>query len=138
MLTLTIFLSSCSTTPDVIKYDAEPIDRPKLVLPESEQVLLKKVDWDIITKDNIDELWKRLEASGEPVVIYVLDTDGYEALSLNMADLVKLISQEKARNRAFQEYYEANEETLDAYENSQREIEVENDGILGSVTNIFK
>ena len=138
MLTLTIFLSSCSSTPDVIKYDAEPIDRPKLVLPETEQVLLKKVDWDIITKDNIDALWKRLEESGEPVVIYVLDTEGYEALSLNMADLVKLISQEKARSRAFQEYYEENEETLDAYESEKKEIEVENYGLLDSVTDIFK
>ena len=34
--------------------------------------------------------------------------------------------------------YEENEETLDAYESEKKEIEVENDGLLDSVTDIFK
>ena len=116
LLTLTIGLSACSTTPEKIEYTPTPIDRPTLILPPTQILDLKKVDWVIITPENSDEELEKLIATKQPVSLFSLDADGYTALSINMAQLLELISQQKAVIVAYEDYYNNAEEQFDAVE----------------------
>ena len=77
---------------------------------------MKKVDWIIITPENADEELKKLVATDKPVSVFSLDADGYTALSINMAQLLELISQQKAVIVAYEDYYNNAEEQFDAVE----------------------
>ena len=116
MLTLTIGLSACSSTPEIIEYTPTPIDRPTLILPPTEVLDLELVDWVIITVDNIDEELEKLKSTGQPVSLFTLDADGYTALSINMAQLLELVSQQKAVIVAYENYYNNAEEQFNSIE----------------------
>ena len=104
--TLAVVLSGCSATlPKKVDYSAEPVERPLLVLPESEITNMKEVDYLVVTEENIDEVWRELEASGKPVVLFALTHEGYEALSLNNAEVIRYLSEQKAILIAYKEYY---------------------------------
>ena len=78
---------------------------------------------------------RKLKKDGEPVVIYALTTEGYEQLSLNMADILKLLSQQKAIIEAYKEYYEQTEKNIDDYNSKNKEVPVEKTGILDKFLN---
>lgn len=111
LLTLTISLSACSRTPREIDYTPQPIDRPELILPESEALNLSKIDWVIITPDNAAEEFDKIKASGKPVVVYALTNSGYEALALDMAKILKKLSEQNAIIVAYEDYYSNGDET---------------------------
>jgi DNA-binding PadR family transcriptional regulator len=125
-------LTGCASMPDVITYKSEPVERPALVLPDTVELELRNADWEIITEENAETLWKELQESGEPIVIYALTTEGYEALSLNMADVIKLLSQQKAVIEAYKEYYEQTEKNIDNYNNTDKKMEVKKDGFFSN------
>ena len=135
MLILTIFLSSCATAPQVISYKAEPIEKPALVLPAAGTLELRDADWDIITPEALGTIFDKLKEDGEPVVIYALTTEGYEQLSLNMADILKLLSQQKAIIEAYKEYYEQTEKNIDDHNSKTIQVPVEKTGILDKFLN---
>lgn len=116
MLTLTIGLSACSATPERIEYTPTPIDRPTLILPPTEVLDLKVVDWIIITPENAEEELEKLIATNQPVSLFSLEADGYTALSINMAQLLELLSQQKAVIVAYDNYYNQAEEQFDTVE----------------------
>lgn len=116
MLTLTIGLSACSATPEKIEYTSRPIDRPTLILPSTEVLDLKEVDWVVITPENSEEELAKLIATDQPVSLFALTADGYSALGINMAQLLELISQQKAVIVAYENYYDNAEEQFDIVE----------------------
>jgi hypothetical protein len=120
-----MFLGSCSTlTPNVVSYKAEPIEKPALVLPETSVLELRNADWNIITPEELNGIFDKLKKDGEPVVIYALTTEGYSQLSLNFADILKLVSQQKAIIEAYKEYYEQTEKNINEH-NSKANTPVE-------------
>jgi hypothetical protein len=107
-------LGGCSSfLPEVTKYTSEPVERPLLVLPESKIVEMKDVDYIVVTEENIDEVWKELEASGKPIVLFAVTHEGYEALSFNNADIIRFLSEQRAIIIAYKEYYEKADKTID-------------------------
>ena len=54
-------------------------------------------------------MWDKLSQDDEAVVLISLTPDGMRSLTLNMADLLKLVQQQQSLILAYQEYYEANE-----------------------------
>jgi hypothetical protein len=120
-----MFLSSCSTlTPNVVSYKSEPIEKPALVLPDVTVLELRDADWEIITPEELNDIFDKLKKDGEPVVIYALTTEGYSQLSLNFADILKLVSQQKAIIEAYKEYYEQTEKNINEH-NSKANTPVE-------------
>ena len=112
--TLAVVLSGCSATQQKkVDYSAEPVERPLLVLPESEITNMKEVDYLVVTEENIDEVWRELEASGKPVVLFALTQEGYEALALNNAEVVRYLSEQKAILIAYKEYYEKADKAIE-------------------------
>lgn len=144
LLGLTL-LVGCTSTPRQIEISAKPIDKPELILPPIEPLRLKDVEWVVINQDNYQEVFdKLLEDRKDPVLIGLTD-DGYEVLSLNMSDIMRLIAQQKQIIAAYQNYYEESEQALDDananIEDAQAEVEAQNnqpsESVLGNL-NPFK
>ena len=93
---------------------------------------MRNVDFMILTRENVEEYFKKIEATGEPA-------QDYEYLSLNFADVLELLDQQNSVIVAYKKYYEQTDELIEK-NNSQGEVEIEvesedNDSIL---RNIFK
>lgn len=135
LLTLTILLSSCSSLPEIVKYSSEPVERPLLVLPESEIASMRGVDYIIVTEDNITEVWAELEAAGKPIVLFALTSDGYENLALNSAEIIRFLSEQRAVIIAYKEYYEKADKTIDSY---NKDNELDDEEVEGSSLSSIK
>lgn len=105
LLTLAIALSGCASKPKPIEFSAQPINRPELILPSVDTLNMRDVKIHVITRENVNEIFSRLETSGQAVVLIAFTEKGYEAVSLNMADLLKILEEQKAVIRAYEIYY---------------------------------
>ena len=126
--TLALFgLSGCASfMPEVTKYSTEPVERPLLVLPESEIINMKDVDYIVVTRENVEEVWAELEASGKSIVLFALTHEGYENLALNNADIIRYLSEQKAVIIAYKEYYEKADKAIgDANEKNKNKEDAE-------------
>ena len=112
LLGLTL-LVGCTTQPQRIEISAKPIDKPQLILPPVEQLRLKDVEWIIITEENAQEVFEQLLKDRKDPMLIGLTDDGYEVLSLNMSDIMKLIAQQRQIIAAYRNYYEESEQALD-------------------------
>ena len=139
LLTLTIGLSACSTTPRTVEYTPTPIDRPELILPDASVLDLRELDFIVITPDNVNEEFEKLNVDGEPVVLIALTAKQYETLSLNIADLLELISQQKAIIMAYEDYYNMMEEELNNRDSVVIiPVEQQSPSIRDRLTQLFK
>ena len=120
-----ISLAACSTAPRQIQITSKPIDKPELVLPEVDEVNLRKIEWVVITKDNMDEKIAALTAGGAPLAIFVLTAQGYENLGLNFSDIRALVQQQQQIIVAYENYYKASVKALDDAEIERQKQEAE-------------
>lgn len=87
-----LFLASCSkpSAPiETVKVVTQEVLPPKPVVPKVDVLTMREVEWLIVTPDNVDEIFAKMEVK----VLFALTTDGYEAVSLNLSDVRKLIDQ---------------------------------------------
>ena len=114
-LTILSIISGCSSLPKEIFVSAEPIEKPKLILPKADELDLRDVEWVILVKENWEEQWAKLEKSGEALAFFATTDSGYENLGLNYSDLRAFIQQQEAIIAAYRSYYlEAEEEFNEA------------------------
>lgn len=106
-LVTALTLTACSKPVEPVVVDQRPVEKPVIVLPAVDEFNSRNVEWTVVTPDNIEQVFKDLEDSGQHVVLIALTSDGYEKLSLNMADLLKLVQQQRAIIAAYRKYYEA-------------------------------
>jgi hypothetical protein len=102
MLTLT----ACSSIPKIFQTDTVPIERPALVLPQVDQFHARDVSWIIITPENVNQIFADLQDSNKSLVVFGLTDDGYQNISLNITDILKLVQQQRAIIAAYKDYYE--------------------------------
>lgn len=121
-----ISLAACSTTPQQIQITSSPIEKPELVLPDVDEVNMRKIEWVIINKDNIDTQIAKLTAGGAPLAVFGLTAQGYENLGLNFSDIRALVQQQQQIIVAYDNYYKASIQVLDDAE-AQRIAEEEAD-----------
>jgi hypothetical protein len=107
-------LSGCFWTKD-LAVKTEPVDRIKLVTPDVDEYHHRKVEWIVITPENVDEVFAELKKKGKPVVVIALTSKGYENLALNTGDQQVLIKQLKSIIEAYEEYYIAVEKRDDEH-----------------------
>ena len=111
-------LSGCSIfggpMPKQIEISAKPVEKPKLELPNADELFFSKVEWILITPDNYEEVFEKLSATGRPVVLFGLTDNGYEALAKNLSSLRAYIQQQQVIIAAYDAYYKESEKALDA------------------------
>ena len=106
-------LTACSQLPQRIEVSAKPIDKPALTLPPVDELVLREVDWIVINQDNLDEKVAELTAHGAPLAIFVLTSQGYENLGLNISDIRAMVQQQQRIIVAYENYYKQAERAME-------------------------
>jgi hypothetical protein len=88
-------LSGCSAfqTKEPVKISCIPVEKPKLQVDLPSPVALQSVNWSLLMNNN--------------VLLIALDEQGYKALSLNNAKILKYIREQNSLITAYRKYYES-------------------------------
>jgi 5-bromo-4-chloroindolyl phosphate hydrolysis protein len=70
---------------------------------------MEKIHWHIITSENAEEVFKKLEADGIDPVLFGLTDKDFEMLSKNFAKIRNQLMQTNKLLDQYKEYYEAEE-----------------------------
>jgi len=77
-----------------------------LNIADPEPLELADVEWVIVTRENIDEVWAEIEADNEGVALFALRHGDYERLALNIADIRAQLGEYVIILKRYREYYE--------------------------------
>ena len=104
-LTLIIFLTSCSGVKELSIFKEE-VPRAKLNLEKPTPLELENLQWIIITSENADEVFKKLEEQGIDPVLWGLTDKDFELLAKNFARIRNQLMVTNNLLDKYKEYYE--------------------------------
>jgi len=105
LLTLTIFLTSCSGVKQ-LEIFKEEVPRAKLNLEKPTPLELENLRWIIITSANAEEVFKKLEEQGIDPVLWGLTDKDFELLAKNFARIRNQLKITNDLLDKYKEYYE--------------------------------
>ena len=109
---LTLSLSGCASfslfgdSPKPLEVRTKAEERTKLNLTAPEPLNLKSPRWIIITKENNEQVWKDLDDDQVDPVLFGLTDQGYETLSIMIAELRNYINTQRLLIEQYKKYYE--------------------------------
>ena len=110
-LILITFLTSCSGVKKLTIFKQE-VEREKLNLNKPTALELEQLRWIIITSENAEEVFKKLEESGIDPVLFGLTDEDFELLAKNFARIRNHLKITNDLLDKYKEYYEGDlEET---------------------------
>ena len=105
MLILTTFLTNCSGVKQLEIFKQE-VPREKLNLTTPTPLELENLRWIIITSNNAEEVFKKLEESGIDPVLWGLTDKDFELLAKNFARIRNQLKITNDLLDKYKEYYE--------------------------------
>ena len=105
MLILTTFLTSCSGVKKLSIFKEE-VPRAQLNLEKPTPLQLEELQWIIITSENADEVFKKLEEKGIDPVLWGLTDKDFELLAKNFARIRNQLKITNDLLDKYKEYYE--------------------------------
>lgn len=109
LLTLTIFLTSCSGVKQLSIFKEE-VPRAKLNIEKPTPLELENLKWIIITSENAEEVFKKLEEQGIDPVLWGLTDKDFELLAKNFAQIRNQLKITNDLLDKYKEYYEEEED----------------------------
>ena len=105
LLTLPLLLAACGSSPTVV---TRPVlhEKAPFVPPAITPAQQQPIEWVIVTRDNAQDKFGALEARTGSSTIFALSPQGYQNLSLNVAELRRYIEQQNSVIAAMRKYYE--------------------------------
>ena len=109
-LALIVFLTGCSIGGEKkIKIFSVEEPRAKLDYPMPTSLQLEELKWIIITSENAQEVFAKLEAAGiDPVLFGITDKD-YQVLARNFAQIRQKLQETNNLLEEYKKYYEPEE-----------------------------
>ena len=104
-LILITSLTSCSSVKKLEIFKTE-VEREKLDLKKPTPLELEKLQWIIITSENAEEVFKKLEESGIDPVLWGLTDKDFELLAKNFARIRNQLKITNDLLDKYKEYYE--------------------------------
>ena len=104
-LMLCLLLSGCSGVQTLEIFKTE-VEREKLDLKKPTPLELEKLQWIIITSENAEEVFKRLEEAGIDPVLFGLTDKDFELLAKNFARIRNQLKITNDLLDKYKEYYE--------------------------------
>lgn len=110
-----LVVAACTKTPvpDQIEVSYTPVKKPALVLPNVDKLSTRNVEWIIVTEENFEEVVAELKRRGQSVSFFAVTADGYEAVAVNLANIQKLVKQQKSIIAAYERYYKDVNKAID-------------------------
>jgi len=105
LLILSIFLTSCSGVKKLEIFKQE-VEREKLNLNTPTPLELENLKWIIITSNNAEEVFKKLEEKGIDPVLWGLTDKDFELLAKNFARIRNQLVVTNNLLDKYKEYYE--------------------------------
>ena len=109
MLILTTLLTSCAGVKTLEIFKKE-VPREKLNLEKPTPLEMEEIYWHIITSENADEVFAKLEKDGIDPVLFGLTDKDFEMLSKNFAKIRNQLMQTNELLDKYKEYYESEED----------------------------
>ena len=107
-LILIIFLTSCSSIKKLEIFKTE-IEREPLNLQEPILPKLEPIKWIVITSNNAEEVFKKLEEQGIDPVLFGLSDNDYQLIAKNFAQIRNNLKKKSEIIKSYKEYYEPEE-----------------------------
>lgn len=123
-LILLTLINGCSSVKP-IQISAKPVEKPELILPDSDNLNLRPVSWFIINEKNFDEQIEKIKEDGKPLVMFAVTGDGYQNLIQNLSDIRAYIQQQQIIIYAFNAYYLKSQDLLEEANDNIDEIKIQ-------------
>ena len=111
-LILITSLTSCSGVKELTIFKKQ-VEREKLNLDKPTPLQIEQLEWIIITSENADEVFKRLEEAGIDPVIFGLTDKDFQLLAKNFARIRNHLKVTNDLLDKYKEYYEGDLEDKD-------------------------
>ena len=105
---ITLFLSGCAGSNKKISLLTIEEPRAKLNLESPTPLTLEDIKWIVITSDNAEEVFKKLEEQGYDPVLFGLTDKEYEMIAKNFAKIRAYLKEQNAILEKYREYYDEN------------------------------
>ena len=105
MLILSIFLTNCSGV-KVLEVFKKEVPRAQLNLEKPTPLQIEQLHWIIITSENAEEVFKRMEEQGIDPVLFGLTDKDFELLAKNFARIRNQLKITNDLLDKYKEYYE--------------------------------
>ena len=109
MLILSIFLTNCSGVKSLSIFKEE-VKRQELNLEKPTPLQLEQIKWIIITYENADEVFKKMEEQGIDPVIFGLSDKDFQLIAKNFAQIRAHLKHTNDLLEQYKEYYEGETE----------------------------
>jgi len=104
-LMLCIFLSGCSGVKKLSIFKEE-VPRAQLNLEKPTPLELENLRWIIITSENAEEVFKKLEEQGIDPVLFGLSDNDYQLIAKNFAQIRHNLKTKSEIIKSYKDYYE--------------------------------
>jgi len=104
-----IFLTNCSGVKQLSIFKEE-VKRQELNLEKPTPLQLEQIKWIIITSENADEVFKKMEEQGLDPVLFGLSDKDYQLIAKNFAQIRNQLKITNDILDKYKEYYEPKEE----------------------------
>ena len=104
-----LFLTGCSGVKKLSIFKEE-VPRQKLDLVKPTMPELEKLKWIIITSDNADEVFKKMEEQGIDPVIFGLSDKDFQLIAKNFAQIRAHLKHTNDLLEQYKEYYEGEDD----------------------------
>lgn len=116
-LTISLLLASsltgCASFGNLFGGKVKPVEiktvaeeRTRLNIPMPTPLEVRKLEWILVTPENAEQVWAKLKEKNIDLVLIGLTDDGYETLSITMAELRNRIAEQRQIIIKYKEYYE--------------------------------
>ena len=112
LLILTIFLTNCSGVKQLSIFKEE-VKRQDLNLDKPSPLVLERIKWHIITSENAEEVFAKLEAEGIDPVLFGLTDKDFQLIAKNFAQIRNQLKVTNELLDKYKEYYEGDLESKD-------------------------
>ena len=112
LLILTMFLTNCSGVKSLSIFKEE-VKRQELNLNKPNPLVLERIKWHIITSENAEEVFAKLEAEGIDPVLFGLKDKDFKLIAKNFAQIRNQLKVTNELLDKYKEYYEGDLENED-------------------------
>ena len=107
LILLILALTGCSVGEKRIKVFSIEKPREKLNYPMPTPLQMEEIKWIIITSENADEVFKKLEAAGIDHVLFGITDKDFQVLARNFAQIRQKLQETNNLLEEYKKYYEA-------------------------------